>query len=811
MLVVQGVIEANERLAASRWPVVSELVFVELYRDRAGEIWRTLDARAASAPGSVAVAAAVKPGPGAMPGMNNGGYRGAPYDYVSALTQGRNRGEATIVYTLDTRRARTEVRAQAVQSRLVEQLVASASNSRNIDLQIGRTLFTLLIPLEMKSLLEGSAEMQLEVDGGTAGIPWELLDSGVADGDDKRPWAIRAKLLRKLRTAGFRSQVADAGADASALVIGEPACPPEYPRLPGARDEAAAVARCLGAPGALGPERVTALVGPDDPDLAGADAATIVGTLLGRNWRIVHVSGHGAPPQAEGDPRGVVLSDGVFLGPREIEKMPEVPELVFVNCCHLGARPAVELLAKDALALEYDRARFAAGVAEALIKIGVRCVVAAGWAVGDAAASVFAGRFYGALMRDCRFIDAVAEAREAAAEMGGNTWAAYQCYGDPEWHFKRDVADAQRPAAALGEEFAGVAAAKDLVLALETLATKSTFQHARAVEQAAKIRHLEARFAPRWRDSGEVAEAFGRAWDAADDRRAAIRWYTRALGANDGAASVRAIEQLGNLRARQAWAMAQEAIAAPASAGGDGTGKRRKAAAGRDRGKATAGRSARVAALNVALGSARAEIAAALSLLEQVAALCPTLERESLCGSAWKRRAMIERAAGKGRDELHAIERMKAHYGAAVTLARDGHSDGLYYPALNLMAAELITDAARPGWAGFDPALLADVQGNLARKTRDDPDFWSMVGLTELRTSLAIARRKLADDVDEIRREYDDLHRRVSAQSEWDSVRDQLDFVLPKYQARASAPEKKAVAELAKYLAVLVGKGGKSR
>jgi hypothetical protein len=38
---------------------------------------------------------------------------------------------------------------------------------------IGRTLFKLLVPLEMEPFLGGTTEMQLEVDGGTAGIPWE--------------------------------------------------------------------------------------------------------------------------------------------------------------------------------------------------------------------------------------------------------------------------------------------------------------------------------------------------------------------------------------------------------------------------------------------------------------------------------------------------------------------------------------------------------------------------------------------------------------------------------------------------------------
>ena len=113
--------------------------------------------------------------------------------------------------------------------------------------------------------------------------------------------------------------------------------------------------------------------------------------------------------------------------------MRTVPELVFVNCCHLGARRRRQLLNT------YDRAEFASGVAGALIEIGVRCVVAAGWAVDDDAARVFAEAFYGSLLRGNRFIDAVGEARKAAYRHSPNqnTWAAYQCYGDPDWVFRQ--------------------------------------------------------------------------------------------------------------------------------------------------------------------------------------------------------------------------------------------------------------------------------------------------------------------------------------------------------------------------------------
>src|SRR5207248_4124197 len=134
-----------------------------------------------------------------------------------------------------------------------------------------------------------------------------------------------------------------------------------------------------------------------------------------------------------------VLTDGTFVGRREMHNRRVVTELVFVNCCHLAGRDAAQLLA--------DRPSFAAGVAEELIKIGVRCVIAAGWAVDDAAASMFATRFYDALLKGERFVDAVASARDAAWELGGNSWAAYHCYGDPDCRFATGVADAQRPMA----------------------------------------------------------------------------------------------------------------------------------------------------------------------------------------------------------------------------------------------------------------------------------------------------------------------------------------------------------------------------
>jgi pimeloyl-ACP methyl ester carboxylesterase/tetratricopeptide (TPR) repeat protein len=783
-LIAQGVREANERLADGRWPRVGHLHLIELYLSRAGEAWRALQMHALASPGLYVVSDRVLAGIGTLRRPFDDGYRGADYDFISATARRGERGDPEIAYTVDTKRARAEVTAQATQVALMREIVASAASDLNRDPQLGRTLFQLLVPLGLEPFFGGTTEMVLELDNETAGIPWELLDTKTGAGRDSRPWAVRAKLLRKLRTDQFRAHVADANAESSILVIGEPECDPKlYPRLPGARHEALAVVDCFTGPGMLGRDRVKDLISPEDPSRVGADARTIINALFERDWRIVHIAGHGAlpekigpvpkkegdPPQEDGDPRGVVLSKGTFLGPREIESMRVVPELVFVNCCHLGAWNIDQLFRRP-----QDRARFAAGVADALIKVGVRCVIAAGWAVDDDAASTFAATFYGALLRGVRFIDAVAEARETARGKGGNTWAAYQCYGDPEWTFTLELADAQRPRPPLSEEFAGIGSALGLHNALETLAVKSEYQHAPILEQQDKLRHLEARFAPSWGGIGEIAEAFGAAWAAAKDAKSAIRWYEKALGANDGTASLKATEQLCNLRARDAW----ESVEGKDGGAGPSTS---------------------------ALGWARKSIHEAIALLDKLVSLKPTMERESLLGSAYKRLALVEELAGKPKAEAEAIARMKEHYENAEALGKEGGLANLFYPAMNRLAADLALNAGRREWKGLDASDLAEIRQGLAAKARDDPDFWSVVGQTELSLYEALGKGDLSKKRASLEHEYDGHHTRVSAQWLWASARDQLRFLLPKYAGRTTGAEREAARALLTHLEELAG------
>ncbi|CAD5373490.1 CHAT domain-containing protein [Rubrivivax sp. A210] len=749
--IAQGVHEANQRLAASGWPRIAGLTLVELYLDRATDAWRELQMLATACPRLYRLASAIASGTGPLRRQQDDGYRGAAYDMISVTSSADGNG---LSFALDTRRARTEVRAQTTQRKLIAGLVRDAATAQASDPQLGRALFQLLVPAELEPFLAGEDSMVLELDAGTAPIPWELLDTAPAQDESppREAWALRTRLLRKLRKSNFRPAPQDARAEDAVLVIGEPLIEEKhgYAPLPGARQEAEAVAQQLTAPGGLAPERVTALI--DQPD-----ATRVIVELLARRYRILHIAGHGEPVELgkQGQvlrTRGVVLSNELFLGVDEIRAMRAVPELVFLNCCHLGALRQRELLRPDPGA-------FAATVADALIEIGVRCVVVAGWAVGDAAAEAFAGRFYRELMAGSSFIAAVYEARRAAlaAEPNGKTWAAYQCYGDPNWTFRGQVADAQAGRAP-ADPSAAIASASGLALALEEIAVRLRHMGAPASEQRPLLEALEQNLAGRWGGVGAVAEAFAVAWEAAGKRDKAITWYEAALAAGDASASIKVYEQLGNLRVRDA---------------------------------AAAGRRARPQ--SKAWAAALQAIAEAGADLQTLADTLPTVERLCLCGSAAKRRAMMLASAGGPDAQALQAARQAAFdaYAKAEALAADKAPQDLFYPGLNRIAAALVLQGAGCALEATEP-----VRQSLRLRRASAPGFWSEVAQIEFEWLMAVAGGHLAESLDALRAAFVELHLRADARSDWQSVADQADFVLEPHAAAASDEEAAAAREL---------------
>lgn len=775
-LVAEGVQDANLRLASTDWPCVRHLRLIELYLDRSTEAWRALKLLEQASPECYEIDDAILTSTGALLRPLDSSYRGADYDLISAVTQIDASGDTNIVYTLDTRRARTEVRATATQGRLLAQLVKAASSADNDDANIGQVLYQLIVPREMRPFLAGGSEMQIEVDSGTAGIPWEMLDTSAnasqRNADSPRPWAIRAKLLRKLRIGDFRHRVDDAPRDAQILVIGEPYCnDPRYPALPGARQEARAIANLLREK--IGAARVTGLVAASD-DERGPDARNIISTLLERDWRVLHISGHGEPPADDAHPvdagddrlRGVVLSDGIFLGPREIGMLQRTPELVFVNCCYLAARSGDQLL-KAADVPVYDRPRYAANIAEALIRIGVKCVIASGWAVDDEPAQQFATVFYRRILEGERFLDAVAVARDAAWLCGGNTWAAYQCYGDANWTLEPASGSMGARERTAEDCYAGIASSVSLILALEELETSARFDASGSPD---RLCYLDERFGSRWGAQGDVAEAFGRAWSAWRIEEKAVEWYERAVRAGDGRTTFAATDQLANLQARLAWTT----LKAKAAQGGESV----------------------VSASDI--DAARSQVQNSIALLQSLLDVRRTVDRLSICAAAYKRVALVERIAGDEAAESAAIGKMLALYREAEQLGDAQGDAATFYPLINRLAAELMLGMGAPSADGFDAASVERLRHMLEQCVHGEPDFWNISAMTELRIYESLAAKQLEASFAAIRADFVDLHTRVPSRSNWSSVLDQYDFVLYPYanQPAIADGEKAAVAQL---------------
>lgn len=744
--VAQGVRAANERLLVEGWPIVSKLYFIELYEDRAAEALRELLAAAEQKPAAFDVLPVLEVGTSPLPRPETPSYRGAEYDIVSALSGPSQDGHNTILFTIDTQRARTEVRSATTQLRLLQDLILDAQGDRRADSTLGKTLFRILVPGELDSFFGNSEAVQLEVDDATAGVPWEVLtvDSEEDQPSDK-PWSIRVKLVRKLKTPDFRENPQSAGLVAQMLVLGDPACDDRvrYPSLAGAKREAEAVAR------ALSGSRLH----------VNKTAREIVDALLGEHYSIVHIAGHGAE-----DGSGVVLSGGQVLGALLVRSMRRLPDLVFVNCCHSG-RQAVGNLPQRAATL-----------AGALIRAGVRCVIATGWAVDDEAAEHFAAEFYRGLLSGRQsFMDATSAARESTWRHfpHSNTWAAYQCYGDPDWVWNRDdvfAAVGQQSSTSLEvRREAPIVSAAGLLVALKTLATR------RRSDSKSRLLGLETQYASRFGHLGNVAEAFGNTYRDLGERLDAIRWYERAV-VSEGGATFGALEQLCNLGVRYAEEQVEVAYAQWEI----------------DRDEQAFARAA---------ADAHAVLRPREDDLEMLAKLHATYERTNLLASAWKRRAMTAYATSvvlKSSDAHAAtklaLERSRDLYSQAAELAKARGLVEIGYARVNEMTARLVLDWVAGRTPAVDEAAVAAVREELVAWRDKKPEFWPFAQLIELDIYVALCRGALEPTLTSTEAAFTELWERMANPRQWASIRDQARLTLRPYELINHSNQKEAKA-----------------
>lgn len=659
--ILRAVVRSNESLAeAGAWVRLQEIQFLEIYSDRAMQAALILKdiVQEPRFRQHVALEPHVKTGSAGRERV----LVGETSDWWHRLRIAkRSETDQSLSFTVLTERARAEINLLPDQRDHVERFVRRAVSSTRWNDLLANTLFHLLIPNELKHFASDRRNLVLVLDEDAAAYPWELLHD--RSSGDTRPLATNSGLVRQLESDTFRRDVKE-GVTGTALVVGDP--PSDLVELPGAQLEAREVTERLSRGGYTVNDQIR--TSPESIDTA----------LFAEDYQVIHLAGHGVYEEESSDSgsksaaTGMVIGENLVLTPAQINQMPRIPELVFLNCCHLG-RQDVESRIRD------DYHLLAANLSTQFIRMGVRAVVAAGWAVDDAAARTFALEFYDQMLRGREFGDAVREARSATHEKhkNVNTWGAYQCYGDPSYRLR------QRGGSGSSQREADFVSPDHATILISDIAQRAHVQK----ERGGSSQYIDwlkgnlERFRNKvpqswWTESAKLSEAAG---DACSELRMfgeAVEHYDLAARAEEATVSMRAIEQAANLRARHAVdLMARDDV-----------------------------KSADLVAM----------VEKSISDLKHLLEISPTAERYSLLGSAYKRLMTV-----RGRVTKKNLAGMADAYHEAYEKRKKA------YPLVNWLTAGL---ASGPP-SDLDELIDATIAG-LKEDREDREDFWNRV--TEL-------------------------------------------------------------------------------
>ena len=733
---LRGAVEARRLLAGSRLATrvrIDTLEFWELYEDLAIQAIRVVRRLAAEErnPARLVDETLVS----RVGGRRRASF-GVEQDWWDRMAVTLREGE--MVYETPTSRARVERRSVRRQKRLVDQFVSTVINDVTGGHDVARTLFELLIPNDLKDYEPDRNALILVLDATTARFPWELLHNPLRD----RPQAVERGLIRQFATSRFR-QTVSTPINNAVLVVGNPQ-DTGFADLPGAEQETRMATELLRAR----KFDVTALIGAD------ATFPRILNALFAGSYRILHIAAHGVhryltPAQVRRAKQrcrkpagvsGVVVGRGVFLTSAEVEQMRSVPEVVFINCCNTGAIDPDDPARSRPGAL-------AASLAEQLIKMGVRAVVAAGWPVEDQAAVTFAETFYTRMLAGDAFGEAVHGARRATYDRHPetNTWGAYQCYGDHGFVLERAGSAPYAPPPDL--DFSCMS---DVMVALENLAsdagTASQFRLRTLREQLAAIQKKVGRS---WRNDAPVVAALAHAHAQVGHLAAAICHYRRLAAREKARYSVEALEQLANLESR--WAVQRY---------------KRQVERGR----------------TVNVEAYRRQIRRALARLRRLhSPRGRSSERWSLIGSAHKRLSQLEPTP---QSTVGRLAKMRDSYQKAheIALARRGSVNP--YPTRNWLAARVMAHylAPEPGFADWRNGEFERWMRSADEATQVDevqqPDFWSGAAITDGELIRYLAHGTLPHHVDDIVHGYHVAWRRGGPELSLRSVVENLEWVI---------------------------------
>jgi pimeloyl-ACP methyl ester carboxylesterase len=605
-------------------------------------------------------------------------------------------------------RARVDNLSLDVQQALVDSMIATAMQSTQTPVEgLSQTLFELLLPHELKGSAADRHNLVMGVDKFSAQYPWEMLvDRFDPTGD---PLAVAAGMLRQLDVKNPRA--VSHPEDRCILVVGDPPSPMQP--LPAAEKEARAVAERFEKRG--NDWKVIRQI-RNDPGQPAIDSDSIIKAVLTSDARILHLAGHGVYVPSSSQQSGAVIGTDshdpnkpVLFTPSLVRQMRLTPELVFINCCHLGR------------ITDTPQHLLAANLATGFIEAGVRAVIAAGWAVDDRAAETFAASFYTAILNGDAFGEAVRTARIQTYRNHPhtNTWAAYQCYGNPGFQLLADPGARKRVANPNYDWLLDPAEAEielgNLVCRLE--ARREANDGSAGIEYKAKLDSLKNKARERgWADQCGVAIAIARVHGELGEFGEAIQWFDKARAVDDGCITLRDLEQHVNFMARYGADLADRSDAASRKTG-------------------------------------LALIDRAFSEIDRVLDCGKTAERWAIRGSVSKRKLKYVSTQGKREQLLLAMTESYAN--AAALNPKDW-----YYSITNALSGIMLLGGPWDAPKHDFPFARTDQFQTTLRQARQHvanlevKNFWDAVADPDLRVIEALHAGTLGDSTVEIREAY---------------------------------------------------------
>ncbi len=534
--ILEGITNANHKAHSlgKGTQLISEVEFMELYRDKALNAYYVLDKLGQE--NNLYHITLSRP-PREVEGNrtfipiedNNDWWK-----RITAIVQPHpDTGQDYIYYSASTGRARTEVRPLFIDPATVEELLQGHDKDSFWNRELAKAIFELLVPNDFKIAFRDQQNILLVLDKSTAWYPWELLHYDKQAG---MPICVSTGMIRQLSTADDRREIKPVNEN-RALVIGDPVLSPESEigQLPEAGREAGAVGQLLGGQGFS----VTSRIGATFRESF---------TQLFDEYKVIHIASHGVIGYGPEKKAGILLSEKAVLTTAHINQISSTPELVFINCCYLGeVAPSKEQYFRD-------KYRLAANIGTQFIENGVKAVVVAGWAVDDEAARRFAEAFYSCMLEGESFGNAVRAARSACYRefRHTNTWGAYQCYGDPFYKLVKNRNGRKEDTPYIMD--------KEALIDLEAFISDARFAKTRSSAFPEKLAEISRRIDESGVRNGRITEMEAMAFAEIEEYETAIEKYGSLFLENKANFSLKALEQWCNLRAHRLVSLKKQKV-----------------------------------------------------------------------------------------------------------------------------------------------------------------------------------------------------------------------------------------------------------